>query len=188
MGLDLSFQTADEELSIRLSNTDWQIFGMLGKGYRMEVDAIAGVDDFGEPRIVGRLDLLHAVEVMLGRMESETDLIPYVYGHTIREGLAAGVSGTGTIGGIRIGGDGFSYALIGGLGRCILEKWGAGPDGKGILIEKRDIRQEKSIKSDNYGTIEITRKKKSTSLKKALVELKEFLTRHQEETVTKILG
>jgi hypothetical protein len=71
---------------------------------------------------------------------------------------------------------------------CLLRKRGLGPDGKVFLAETRDMRNVKSLKTDNMGEIKIYRKKRATRLKEALLQLKDFLTRNLDENITKILG
>lgn len=188
MGLDLSYLAGEDRLQFRLSEDDWKNLEILDKTNSDAVAVVTDVDDFGEPRMEKRLDMLKGVEALLEQLERESDTLPYVYGHTITEGIAKGCGGTGIMGGIRIGGDDFVYELEGGLGHCMLVKRFLGTDGKVHIAERRDIRELKSLKTDNMGEIQIYRKKKPTRLKKVLTRLKEFLESHSEDRVTKILG
>jgi len=124
----------------------------------------------------------------LERWDTETDKLPYVYEHKIVDGPYAEMGGSGMIGGIQIGGDGFYYCIEGGLGKCLLKKQGRRPDGWGFDAEIRDIRDVETIQTDNMGTIKIYKKKKRTRVKDVLLQLKEFLSTNSDETVTKVLG
>jgi hypothetical protein len=188
MGLDLSYLAGEDHLQLRMSQVDWQILDILGKTCPEALELVAGVQDFGEPRTERRLDLLRAVESLLEKLERESDSLPYVYCHRIIEGPYADDGGPGITGGIRIGGDDFWYELEGGLGHSILVKRFLGSDGKVHIAEQRDIRELKSLKTDNMGEIKIYRKKKPTQLKQILTQLKEFFASHTEENITKILG
>jgi hypothetical protein len=188
MGLDLSFHAQNDVCDLRLSQVDWDILAIAGKLCPGEMDVIAGVDDFGAPRLVKGLEFLKAVETVLAMLEREKDKLPYVYGFKIVEGLAAGTSGSGMTTGIRIDGERFWYSLQAGLGRCILEKLTQTPDGKVVVLETRDVRDLKTLKTENAGEIKIYRKKTSTHLKENFVRLRDFATRHTDEDVRKILG
>jgi hypothetical protein len=188
MALDLSYIAADDQLNLRLSQVDWDTFKLLGKSCPNEIEILTGVEDFGEPRAEKRAELLRAVQVVSETLANESDAIPYTYGYSFVGGMFDGDSGSGGTGGIQIGGDGFFYYIEGGVGQCVLEKHGIGPDGKGVVIERKDVRHLKSLKTDNLGEIKIWRKKKANRLEKSLTELKKFLLRNPDETITKILG
>jgi hypothetical protein len=188
MGLDLSFAVQSEQLHIRLAQVDWDILSILGQSCPNEVEAVAGVDDFGVARTEDRFSLLQAVQMLVERLEQESDKLPFVYEFAIIDGPYAEISGSGEMSGFQIGGDGFSYSIEGGLGKCVLKKQGRRPDGWGFDVEVRDVRDLELIKTDDMGTIKIRKKKKATRLKNALAQLKEFLSRHSDETITKTLG
>jgi hypothetical protein len=188
VGLDLSYVASNDQLDIRLSQADWNLLNIVGKSCPNELEIISGVEDFGEERREKRLELLKAVETVLERLNSDSARLRYVYELAIVEGPYAGVTGSGMVSGIRIGEDGFVYAIEGGLGRCNLIKQGVGPDGWGIDLEKKDIRGLETLQTDNLGEIKITRKKKGTRLKEALKQIKDFLSRNPDENIAKILG
>jgi hypothetical protein len=188
MALDLLYIASNDQLELRLSQADWDLLNIIGKSFPNELEIISGVEDFGDERKEKRLKLLEAVETILARLDSDSARLPYVYEHAIVEGSYAGVSGSGMVSGILINGDGFVYAIEGGLGRCNLIKQGVGPDGWGIDLETKDIRGLKTLQTDNLGEIKLTRKKKATRLKETLTQMKDFLLRNTDEIITKILG
>jgi hypothetical protein len=188
MGLDLSFTVENDGIDIRLTQVDSDLLSILGRSWPSEVEAFAGVDDFGAARTENRVSLVQAVQTLLEKLDQEADKLPYLYEHAIIDGPYAGISGSGMISGIQIGGDGFYYSIEGGLGRCLLKKQGRRPDGWGYDLEVRDIRDMTSIQTDNMGTIKISRKKKISHLKDSLIKLREFLSMHSDETVSKTLG
>jgi hypothetical protein len=108
MGLDLSYIASNDHLILRLRQTDWEILSILGKSCPNEMEHLTGVDDYGEGRKEKRLDLLEALNILLQKLEAEASTLPYLYGSTIVGSIYDGVTGPGTIGGIQIGGDGFS--------------------------------------------------------------------------------
>jgi hypothetical protein len=145
MGLDLSFTVENDGIDICLTQVDSDLLSILGRSWPSEVEAFAGVDEFGAARTENRVSLLQAVQTLLEKLDQEADKLPYLYEHAIIDGPYTGVSGSGRISGIQIGGDGFYYSIEGGLGRCLLKKQGRRPDGWGYNLEVRDIRDMTTI-------------------------------------------
>jgi hypothetical protein len=188
MGLDLSYVTQKDRIDVRPSKTDWDILMYMGKSYPEQVELVCGVDDFGSPRQESRHALLEAIEVIMYRLDAEADKLPYVYVYRFVGGILDGQSGSGMTSGLQIGRDGFYYSIQGGLAECWMIKQAVGADGRGTDVERRDVRDVRSIHTDNLGEIVITRKKKASTLKEILQQLKNFLARSSDESVTKIMG
>jgi hypothetical protein len=188
MALDLCYLTKNDRLDFRFAPADWQLLSVMARTHPADLEVICGVDDFGVGREVSTVALRSSVETVLAQLELQGNTLPYLYGYKFVGGMWNGNSGSGRTCGIRLGGDGYYYAIEGGLGRCVLIKSEIGPDGRGRHIGERDIRNVKSIQTDNLGEIRIYRKRKATRLRSLLEQLREFLSRTTEKTVTKVLG
>jgi hypothetical protein len=188
MSLDLAFETQGDRFQVRLPKSDWDLLFLLHETCPKEVELVTGADDFGFARQENREALLQAVDALLTTLKMELGKLPYIYGYRFVGGIMDGDAGSGGTFGIQIGGDGYSYGIEAGLGECVLIKQGRRPDGWGFDLERRDVREVTSIKTDNMGEIRIYRKKKKNGLKRFLEQLKDFLSRNADETVITILG
>jgi hypothetical protein len=154
-----------------------------------DIDMVFGATDFGHPSQVRRPDLLRAIDNTLKRMEEEAEYLPYTYLYKIDEGICADERpATGMTSGIRMNDDPYYYAIDSGLGYCYLEKMAVDENGKGCVVDKIDIHDLRSIKTDNCGEIKIFRAKKKITLARYLQGLREFLSNQEEEIVQKTLG
>ena len=93
-------------------------------------------------------------------------------------------SGTGCIGGIRIGGDqSCSYMLHADIGICDLKKLQTDELGRGHFTSTVDLRSEKKLATDNLGEITIKRRKIKSDLPNHLRHMVQFLSEAQGDTI-----
>jgi hypothetical protein len=136
----------------------------------------------GEQKQVRREVLLQAAKDLLARVEADFDRLQYTYS---RRDERFGSSGSGMIGGIRIGGK--LYSLEGGPGTCLLEEIGIDASGQGQVVKAIDVRSEKVIETENFGRITITKRKKRLTIHHQLKGLIAFLQQQEDEYITKTL-
>jgi hypothetical protein len=189
VGLDLTFSAGDSSHEIRLQAVDSDILQVLSERNPDDVEALIGVDDFGEPRSISRARVLRALEALLERLDRDADSLPFVYKYKFEEGpLKDDRPGTGMAGSFHINGESrYFYSIDSGLGFCQLLKSEIGPDGRGHDVERIDVRSRTSILTDNMGEIRIYKSKKKSGLERHLRELRAFLQKLEVDTLTKIL-
>lgn len=192
MGLELVFRAGGDEIGIKLQPSDVDLLSFLReKGLEKEVEAIFDTKDFGKSSPIDRNEALISLKTLIGKINSEPDLIPYTYGAKeeiprgsgmISSGLGGGISG------ILIDGELFYLAM--GFNECVLYKLKKGDDGKWHEVEPKDVRGLKVIKTDAAyfgGDIFIYREKVPTTLMRNMKQLLAFLEKASVQKVIKVL-
>jgi hypothetical protein len=179
MGQDLTYQAGNDKYEYRISRADWELTQSLREYLPDEVDALFTVAELGDEVSVSTSVLRTAVEKVLVFLAENKKVLPYTYQFKLEippdPRMGTGF-GTGGMSGIRMTGDEEHYYYIkAGLNICRLEKLGIGPDGRGIVVEKRDIRDEKELSTSNLGRIQIRRTRAKADLVKELPEIQRFL-------------
>ena len=192
MGLDMTYTAGEQKLSFRLTDSDIDVLEFLrSHGLEREVEDIFGVCGFGEESSVDMGPLLSSVERLLEAATASPSALPYVYG--AREEIPPGSGqysiGSGTICGIRIGGQ--LYSLTTGLDHCELTTRRQDASGNWYDCEPEDVRARKVIKVDKndlFGDIIITKRRKPTKLTRHLEQLHSFLRKTAADEIHKMLG
>jgi len=169
-----------------ISNIDMQLVEVLAESEKVNsaLAVVFGSCEIGEEEEVPRGMLADSCETLLAAFQ-EDERLPYMYTQADDEDPNDKIGGT-SMGGIRIGGE--LYAIVGGLGKCILEKIELYPSGRGKVVESQDIRGRCRIETDNLGTIRIIRRKRPLNLDKAMKALGEFLRGFEDENVYRRFG
>jgi hypothetical protein len=102
-----------------------------------------------------RTTLFQAAEEFQDDLERQRSLLPYHYSYQIGDGQTFG-RGSGGASGFHIKGK--VHSIWGGAGTCYLEEMGIGPDGRGQVVNTIDVRGQKHIETDDYGTITFFRR------------------------------
>jgi hypothetical protein len=146
-----------------------------------------------KPRMVPRDKLLEETTVALRELDRDSNHVMYLYSTTASfvfkrnendEGIPIQGSGTGSIGGIRIGGDqSCSYMLHADIGICDLKKLETDELGRGHFTSTVDLRSEKTLATDNMGEITIKRRKIKSDLPNHLRHMAQFLSAAQGEEI-----
>lgn len=124
--------------------------------------------------------LLEHVREVIARLRQDELELPYTYDFSVT------MPGVGVM---RSGGIGFQlnqerFALWGGLGKCVLEKYSVpGPDGKRLVTESRDARELKEIETSDVGKITIHKRRKRTQLLETLEQIEGLLSNVPSEEI-----
>jgi hypothetical protein len=127
-----------------------------------------------------RLTLLHAAREWQNAIEGDRQLLPYHYSFEIGIGELKS-RGSGGAGGFHIKGK--IHSVRAGPGRCYLNEMGIRPDGRGEVLNRIDIRNEKKIETDDYGTLRVFRRKLKLTLFETVPQLVSFLSRCDDEVI-----
>ncbi len=122
-----------------------------------------------------RDELLHASQAILRYFQEQQDVLPYRYEYTIRlmgrDDLKT--KGAGTTSGFEI--DGENYTITGGNGECYLRRRVQNEEKTNLVWEVTDVRNRKSIETDEWGDIKISRRKINFAYPKRVEECVAFL-------------
>jgi hypothetical protein len=127
-----------------------------------------------------RSELLRAAEQFQQAIEADRELLQYDYQYgfsSIPNQRNSAKRGAGSV-------DGRS-AIISAKhpGQLYLQLWEQGPDGKGRIVETRDLRKGPPASTHELGTIKVYRRKNKVDWKPKLSQLVEFLQASQSESV-----
>jgi hypothetical protein len=146
-----------------------------------------------KPRMVPRDKLLEETTSALRELDRDLSQIMYRYTTASAfvfkrsendEEIPIQWSGTGSIGGIQIGGDqSCSYMLHADIGICDLKKLETDELGRGHFTSTVDLRSEKKLATDNMGEITIKRRKIKSDLPNHLRHMVQFLSEAQGDTI-----
>ena len=166
MGLDLNYSCGDREFSIRLGKADWDTFDRLRGPLPEAVRDLVDVRQLGEETVLPLLRLRAALDQIDNYVRDHSDLLPYTYEFKC-DYIPVGPPEEGKIwemdhfssggqSGFRLPGDELHcYCIWAGFDECRLEKMAIGPDGRGKIVEVRDIRGESEIQTANCGLVQI---------------------------------
>jgi len=173
MSQDLIYRAACAEYRFPLSRSDWQLTQSLRQHLPDDVDALFDVPELGT-KIVVSVDQLRKSATRLSEfIVQRNELLPYTYQfkceRSIHPSVPAGGFSTGGMSGIRLPEDRFHvYSIRAGFDECYLRKMAIGTDGRGIEIEKLDLRGTTRLATETLGTIAIRRTRKRTDLNVAI--------------------
>jgi hypothetical protein len=199
MGIDLIYRCSDREFSIRFSLADWDMIARLSSHLPEAVQIMSGVPELGAEAIIPLGQLRAAANEIDDFLRDRADLLPYTYEFKC-EYIPVGPPeacqywecdrfGTGGQGGFRLPGDELHfYCLWAGLNECRLEKMAVGADGRGKVVEVRDMRGEREFQTANCGRVQIRKRRAKWSLRKGLAEIRKFLSTVDGPEVIKIVS
>jgi hypothetical protein len=192
MGSDLSFKVGQKTFSRRISHSVWDTLKTLRAIAPKEVSILLDVPDAEDTVVEKVADLRSAVDVLTQVLRERKELLPATYEAAKSEHpmpFNAGVFSTGATGGIRlIGDDTHVYVLHTGFDKCLLERMVIRADGTGLVVERRDIRGETELLTQNWGRISIREVRARTDATRLLGGLRKFLKTLDSEEVEKSYG
>ncbi len=129
--------------------------------------------------VKSRSELTRATEQLEQAIEADRELLQYDYQYGFsslpKQKNSAAM-------GVNVGGKG---GIISAKhpGQLYLELWGKGPDGKGRIVETRDMRKGPPVVTDELGTIRVFRRKNKVDWKPKLLQLLEFLRASHSDSI-----
>jgi hypothetical protein len=193
VGQDLTYRAGDAEYEYRISRADWDLMKSLREHLPEEIGLLFEVPELGAVVNVPTDELRAAADRLEAFFSSHSDLLPYTYQFSCeRTGdpyIVPGGFSTGGMSGLRLPGDDVHYYFIrAGFDECSLEKSRAGPDGRGVNVDRRDLRGERELLTENMGKIRIRRRRARTELRQAVAEIKQFLRDITSPGIAKSVG
>ncbi|MEM0913494.1 MAG: hypothetical protein AAGK09_02680 [Planctomycetota bacterium] len=192
MGLDLCYRAGDRQVAVKFSMADWEVMVQLSLDRPDLMKEILGTEELGEAVEIDRLLLLRHVVELLELIEADPSILPVRYQFQARMLELGGLLikyGARGLGGIRMEGDSeHAYGIMCGVNKLELTKFRVNPDGSGDEVEKRDLRGESELQTDNYGLIKFRTKRTSSRLREGLEELRAFLESVDTPHVEKLVG
>jgi hypothetical protein len=130
--------------------------------------------------VKSRSGLLRDAEQLAQAIETDRELPQYDYQFgfsSIPQQKNSAAMGVGTVGG--------KGAVISAKhpGQLYLELWEKGPDGKGRIVEVKDLRADPPVVTDELGTIKVYRRKNKVDWIPKLSQLIQFLRENHSDTV-----
>ena len=189
MGQEITFSTIDDRITFDLSPFDVDILIKLGKfdEYRNYVKAVLEVDELTGEEDVAAKKLKDSIENILKVFKEKPDILPYTY--LLESELDSNIgklkSLCGRVSGTKINGS--LYKIVGELNKCNLIPVTIGENGIGQEGEPIDIRDRKSIQTNNMGEIKIRKRKKTLSIVNNLKKLKSFLEKTEATIIHKTI-
>jgi hypothetical protein len=193
MGLDLTYNSGDSTFTCRFSHADWETIEALRAYLPSEVEVCFDVKEFGEPVPIKSAALKESALALDRFLADNKHLLPATYQFKLERYPISGIPGerfeTGFRSGLRVPNDpGHWYGIQAGLNRLVLTKMAIGPDGKGVIVEERDLRNEKELVTEDAGRIQFRRRAAKTTLRRTLREIAAFADKVSSDDVTKIVG
>lgn len=126
-----------------------------------------------------RTQLLLAAETLLNAIAADRDLLRYDYQYglsSIPKQRNSAMRGVGNVGG--------RGGMVGATpGQLFLQLWEKGEDGKGRIVEIRDLRKGQPVETDELGFIKVYRRKNTIDWEPKLHSLIAFLRRCTSDAV-----
>ncbi len=193
MGLDLNYAADGADFTHRFSHTDWDTIEALRPHLPTEVHICFDVPELGEPVRVKSISLKDSALAIDRFLADNAQMLPATYQYKLERflvpGWPAGGFDTGGISGLRLPNDpDHFYSLWGGLNKLLLKKMAVGSDGKGVIVEERDLRNETELLTENAGRVQFRRRAAKTTLRRALREIAAFADSVISVELTKIVG
>jgi hypothetical protein len=79
------------------------------------------------------------------------------------------------------------YLIRVGPDRCELEKMGVGPNGRGVILGREDVRGRDHVLTETVGRVDLRRRPAGASLRKKVTELRGFFAGLSGKQVSKVL-
>ncbi|MHC5539337.1 hypothetical protein ACYOEI_14055 [Singulisphaera rosea] len=198
MGIDLILRCDDREFCTRPSMAEWDMIASLRAFLPDPVTLIVGDDqaEMGDDETFTAVALLGAIESIDDFLVSQSRLLPVTYVFK-REYLLLNGSrfpidddfSTGAMSGIEFPGDTeHRYSIRAGVEECHLSKIAIDPDGRGRIVEQRDLRSEEEIETTTCGRIQIRKRNDQGGLRGVLAQIREFLESSSGELVTRTIS
>jgi hypothetical protein len=193
MGVDLNYSAVGASFTHRFSHADWSTIDALRTHLPSEIAVVFDVLELGlavEIETAALKESSLAIERFLGE---HSQLLPATYQYKMERfpvpGVPAGGFDTGGFSGLQLPGDPHHfYSINAGLDKCVLEKMAIGSDGRGVIVEKRDLRGETELITENAGRILIRRRAAKSTLRRALREIATFAGGVASAKLMKIIG
>jgi hypothetical protein len=192
MGLDLVYSCGQVERSVRFTDAEWTCIDRLRAVAQAPIDTLFNVPDFGQPVAVVAEELVEAAGAVLQLLRDRPDLQPATYQmrmeHFPNSAQPDGEWQGGAVSGLRLPGDADHFYFIRvGPDRCELEKMAVGPDGRGVIVGREDMRGRDHVQTETVGRVDLRRRPSGASLRKKLAELQAFFAGLVGRQVSKVL-
>jgi hypothetical protein len=193
MGLDLRYDADGATFTHRFSHADWDTIEALRTHLPEQVAVCFNVPELGEPVRIKAAALKQSAMDIDRFLASNAQLLPATFEFRLERFPVPGVPArgfeTGGISGLRLPNDpDHFYWIEAGLNELSLKKMAVGPDGKGVIVEERDLRNEKELITEDAGKVQFRRRAAKTTLRRALREIAAFADRVASEELTKVIG
>jgi hypothetical protein len=191
MGLDLIYTCGPAELSLRFTDAEWACLDRLRAVAEEAVDLLTNADDFGDPVTLGADDLAAAARAVAALLRDRPDLLPGTFQMRMERlpvtGEPDGRWQGGAISGLRLPGESDFFMIRVGPDHCEMERMTVGPDGRGMVVGKEDLRGRESVQTETVGRIDFRHRPAASELGKGLAEMQEFFTKHAGQQIVKVL-
>ena len=156
------------------------------------VELCFDVPDYGEAVRITTADLRRCLSNIERFLEENSYLLPSTYQYQLERfpipGVPVGGFESGGMSGIRLPNDPDHYYFIQGGDELTLEKIALDVNGRGVIVEKRDLRHASELITENCGKISFRRRKKNSELRQGLLKMIEFTNDVDTPDVIKIVG
>jgi hypothetical protein len=192
MGLDLTYKSDGALFTRKFAPSEWTEIEALRPHLPNEIDVCFYVQELGEPVRIRTAALTESIMTIDRFLAKNAQLLPATYEYKlerIQDGTPMRGFNGGGFTGLRLSNDpDHVYWINTGLNECTLTKIKKGPDGKGVIVEKRDLRGESELLTESHGKVQFRRRAAKTTLRLALREIAAFTARVNSTELTKIVG
>jgi hypothetical protein len=193
MGLDLTYDADGATFTHRFSHADWRTIEALRAHLPEQVAVCFDVQELGDPVRVKTTALTHSALDMDRFLADNAQLLPATYQFKLERipvpGMMVGGFDTGGISGLLVPNEPeHRYWIDAGLNKLIVTKVAVGADGRSVVVEKRDMRNETELITEDAGKVQFRRRAAKTTLRRALRDIAAFTDRVASEEVTKTVG
>ena len=193
MGLDLTYDADGATFTHRFSHADWDTIEALRAHLPEQVGVCFDVPELGESVQIKTAVLKQPALDIDRFLADNAQLLPATYQFKLERfpvpGVPAGGFDTGGISGLRLPNDpDHFYWIQAGLNELRLKKMAVGPDGKGVIVEDRDMRNETELLTESAGKVQFRRRAAKTTLRRALREIAAFADSVRSDELTKVVG
>jgi hypothetical protein len=193
MGLDLTYDADGAAFTHRFSHADWDSIESLQAHLSDQIGICFGISELGQSVRIKTAVLKQSALEIDRFLADNTHLLPATHQFKLERfpvsGVPSGGFVTGGISGLRLPDDiDHVYWIDAGLNRLVMTKVAVGFDGKGIIVEARDMRNEIELITADAGRVQFRRRAVKTTLRRALRKIAAFADRIGSEEVTKTIG
>jgi hypothetical protein len=179
MATRVTISSTSDTHVLSLTSADWYVAGAFHETEFYRSICFAR----GEPQVRERHAIVAAAEELLGRVRADWSVLPYQYtvegrmlGRDDLKRKGAGLSG------FHIGGE--PHFIQATACQCYVQRMGTGADESGQVVGERvDVRDRKTVDTDDWGPIRILRRKLRTTVPEQLGGLLLFLRGIPDTTV-----
>lgn len=193
MGLDLTFDANGATFNHRFSHSDWDKIEALRPQLPEQVALCFDVQELGDAVRIKTVAPKQSALDIDRFLADNAQLLPATYEFKLERfpvsGVPAGGFDTGGISGLRVPNEpNHRYWIEAGLNKLLVTKVAISADGKGIIVEERDMRTETELVTEDAVKVQFRRRAVKTTLRQALREIAPFADRVASEEVTKTVG